>query len=388
MKRLLPLFVLLLSLALARAADLTFYVGSGGGGKGVYKCTLDSDTGKFGAMQLAAPARSPGFLAITRDGKFIYAASDDKGGSIIAYKVEKDGGLTLLNQQVAGGGGMTHVWYDELTRDVLGASYGGGAIAAFQTKPDGSLSERTGFAQFTGSGPNKDRQGSPHAHSIYTQTGLDLTAKPAAGQPPALRSNVYSCDLGTDKIWIFHLDDAGKLVPNDPPFATAPPGSGPRHLAFSPDRFHVYVANEMGHTVTAFLYNRNDGSLKQYQDISTFPAGFDYTGTMTVAEVFCHPTGKWVYVTNRDVDEKGHDSIAVFSVAEDGKLTWIQDVPSPVKFPRGFGLDPAGHWLVVAGQHDNKISSLKIDQETGKLTPTGEFTEAGEPICIQFAPAK
>ena len=391
MKRFLPLFLLLVSLAFAHAGDLTFYVGTytGADSKGIYRCTLDSETGKLGPIQLAAEAGSPSFLAMTHDGKFIYAASDDKGGSIIAFKVEKEGNLTQLNQQVSGkGGGITHVWYDEHTGGVLGASYGGGYIVAFKTNPDGSLAELTGFEQFEGSGPNKDRQEAPHAHSIYTQIGLDLTAKPGAGQPPKLESNVYACDLGTDKVWIFHLDENGKFIANKPAFATVPPGSGPRHLVFSPDRHHVYVANEMGHTVTAFNYDRNDGSLKQFQDISTFPTGFDYKGEMTVAEIYCHPSGKWLYVTNRDVGNQGHDSIAVYSVAGDGKLTWIQDVPSPVKFPRGMGLDPAGHWLVVAGQHDNKISPLKIDQQTGKLTPTGQFVETGTPVCIQFAPSK
>ena len=387
MKRFLPLFILVVSLAFAHAADLTFYVGTGGGGgsKGIYKCTLDSDTGKLGPITLAAEASSPGFLAMTPDGKFIYAASDGQGGSAIAFKVEKDGSLTLINKQAQGkGGGAAHVWYDPSTHDVLTASYGGGYAAAFKTNPDGSLTERTGFAQFTGSGPNKDRQGSPHAHSIYTHSLWSTNGMPMSGGMPQVF--VYVCDLGTDKLWIFKLDRDGKLIANDPPFATVPPGSGPRHLAFSPDGKRVYVANEMGHTVTCFNVDPKNGGLTQFQDITTFPAGFDYTGEMTVAEIYFHPSGKWLYVTNRDVGEQGHDSIAVYSVAADGKLTWIQDVPSPVKFPRGFSLDPSGHWLVVAGQHDNKISPLKIDQETGKLTPTGQFVEAGEPICIQFAP--
>jgi len=386
MKRLLPLFVLFVSFALAHAADLTFYVGTytgAAGSKGIYKCTLDSDTGKLGQIQLAAAAESPSFLAITPDGKFMYAASDGGGGSVISFKVEKDGNLTLLNQQVAvKGGGITHVWFDPVTHDVLGSSYGGGSIVAFKTNDDGSLTERTGFYQFTGTGPNKARQEAPHAHSIYVHTLPHLVLADKT------RVFAYSCDLGTDKVWIFKLGKDGSLTPNDPPFATVPPGSGPRHLAFHPFNPFVYVSNEMGHTVTVFMWNADDGSLKQLQDISTFPAGFNYTGEMTVAEIYCHPSGKWLYVSNRDVGDQGHDSIAVYSIGTDGKLTWIQDVPSPVKFPRGMGLDPAGHWLVVAGQHDNKISPLKIDPATGKLTPTGEFVEAGEPVCIQFAPAK
>ena len=391
MKRLLPVFLLIATLAFAQAGDLTFYVGTGGGGdsKGIYKCTLDSDTGKLGPITLAAEAQSPSFLALTPDGKFMYAASDGKGGSVIAFKVEKDGNLTLLNQQIAvKGGGITHVWYDTSTHDVLGASYGGGSIVAFQTKDDGSLTDRTGFAQFEGSGPNKARQESPHAHSIYShfyELGSNGNVNGGGGRM-FLANLIFACDLGTDKVWLFLLDGKGTLTAHG--FATVPPGSGPRHLAFSPNGKCVYVANEMGHTVTAFTVDLAIGALKQFQDISTFPAGFYYTGEMTVAEIYCHPSGKWLYVTNRDVGEQGHDSIAVYSIAKDGKLTWIQDVPSPVKFPRGMGLDPSGHWLVAAGQHDNKISPLKIDQKTGKLTPTGQFVEAGEPICIQFAPVK
>ena len=313
MKRFLPLVLLLASLAFAHAADLVFYVGTGGGGgsKGIYKCSLDSDTGKLGPITLAAEASSPGFLAMTPDGKFIYASSDGMGGSAIAFKVEKDGSLTLLNQQSEGkGGGAAHIWYDPATQDVLTASYGGGYIAVFKTKDDGSLTEPTSTEQFTGSGPNKDRQGSPHAHSVYT---YDSNPEFNDGANPQA-AYVYACDLGTDKIWIFQLGDInGKLTTNNPPFATVPPGSGPRHLVFSPNKKYVYVANEMGHTVTAFNFYPASGRLTQLQDISTFPAGFDYKGEMTVAEIFCHPSGKWLYVTNRDVGDKGHDSIAVYS---------------------------------------------------------------------------
>lgn len=389
MKRFLPFVLVALSLHFVHAADETFYVGTytgGSGSKGIYKCTIDSETGKFGTIELATEAGSPSFLSLTPDGKFLYAASDSKGGSAISFRVEKDGKLTTLNQKVAtnGGGGVTHVWYDDTARTILTASYGEGSIATFQANPDGSLSDRVAYQKFEGSGPNKNRQEGPHAHSIYS-----LLYPQAGAMRPTF---VYACDLGTDKVWIFELSGKGTLTPNNPPFASVPPGSGPRHLAFSPDGKYVYVANEMGHTVTAFSTDQFttdpiNGGLKQFQDITTQPAGFDYKGEMTTAEIFCHPSGKWLYVTNRDVGNQGHDSIAVYSIAEDGKLTWIQDVPSPVKIPRGFGLDHDGKWLVIAGQNDNKISALKIDQTTGKLTPTNEFVEAGSPVCILFAPA-
>lgn len=386
MKRFLPFVLVALSLHFVRAADETFYVGTytgGSGSKGIYKCTIDSETGKFGAIELAAEAGSPSFLALTPDGKFLYAASDSKGGSAISFRVEKDGKLTLLNQQVAtnGGGGVTHIWYSEMTGTILTASYGEGSIATFQAKPDGSLSERVAYKKFEGTGPNKNRQESPHAHSIYSLV-LPMHHDDTLGSVP-----VYACDLGTDHVWQFLVDHNGNLTANTPTFATVPPGGGPRHLAFSPNGNWAYVANEMGHSVTAFKVDNQSGALTQFQDIPTLPAGFDYKGEMTVAEIFCRPDGKFLYVTNRDVGNQGHDSVAVYSIAEDGKLTWIQDVPSPVKIPRGFGLDHDGKWLVIAGQNDNKISAFKIDQTTGKLTPTNEFVEAGSPVCILFAPA-
>ena len=349
------------------AADSRFYIGTytnKGKSKGVYTCVIDTETGKLGPVTLAAETPSPSFLALTPSGKFLYAVTESTTSSVAAFRVEEDGNLAALNTLPAPGGAC-HIWTDNGGHIVLVAGYGSGSIACYQTKPDGGLDKQTDTKQFTGSGPDPKRQTKPYAHSIYTDEENRF---------------VYSCDLGTDSVWTFKFNPkAGTLAPNDPPASKVPPGSGPRHLAFTPDGRYAYVCNEMGQSVTAFTRNDGTGVLTPFQTISSLPVDFQPTGMVTTAEIFCHPSGKWLYVSNR-----GHDSIAVYSIADDGKLTWLEDAPAEVKMPRGFGIDPSGGWLIVAGQDDNRIAVLKIDQETGKLMGVNRFADVGTPVCIIF----
>jgi 6-phosphogluconolactonase len=350
------------------AADATFYIGTytkPGKSKGIYVSKLNTDTGKLGPVELAGEAKSPSFLALSPDGTHLYAAIEAGGGAVAAFSVKPDGKLTALNEQSAGGDGTCHVWVDATGKNVLAANYEGGSIAGFRVKDDGSLVERSAFVQFTGTGPDKTRQEKPHGHSIYTD--------------PTNRI-VYACDLGTDNVWIFRFDPAkGTLTPSDPPSGKVPPGSGPRHLAIHPNGKFAFANNEMGLSVTAFARNAQTGALTALQTVSTLPEGTPTTGVST-AECFCHPSGKWLYVSNR-----GHDTIAVFSIAADGKLTRVENAAAQVKVPRGFGIDPTGKWLITGGQDDDKIAVLKIDQETGKLASTGESAAVGAPVCILFA---
>jgi 6-phosphogluconolactonase len=251
---------------------------------------------------------------------------------------------------------------------VLAANYGGGSIAAFRTQPDGSLGERSAFVQFTGGSVNPKRQEKPHAHAIYTD--------------PANKF-VYSPDLGTDNVWTFKLDPAtGTLTATEPPSGKVPPGSGPRHLAIHPNGKFAFVCNEMTLTATAFQRDPSTGALKEIETVSTLPPGTEIKGYST-AEIFVHPTGKWLYVSNRT-----HDTIAVLSIADDGRIKLVEAAPAGVKVPRGFGLDPTGNWLVAGGQNDDRIAVHKIDPATGKLTLTGETAEVGAPVCVLFAPLK
>ena len=173
------------------------------------------------------------------------------------------------------------------------------------------------------------------------------------------------------------------LTPNDPPSGKVPPGSGPRHLAFHPKGGFAYTNNEMTSSVTAFAHDAAKGTLTALQTLNTLPEGCADAGGNSTAEIFCHPSGRFLYVSNR-----GHDSIAVFAIGEDGKLTLVQNAPANVKEPRGFAISPDGGWLVAAGQNSNTLASHKVDSATGKLTPAAQVSDIGAPVCVVFAVPK
>lgn len=365
--------VSLLLLALApmatQASESVFYVGSAPrdrAGRGIYVGSVNEETGKLGPLVLAAAAENATFLAASKDGKFLYAAMESHGSAVGAFRVE-GARLVLLGAQSTGGGGVCHVGLDATGHYALAANYGTGSIAALPLRPDGSVGERTGFAQLTGTGPDASRQEAPHAHSVDS----DETGR-----------FVYTCDLGTDRVWIFRLDPGlGTLTPADPPAAQTPPGSGPRHLAWHPGGKFAYVNGEMKMNVTAFARSPGTGGLAPRETVGLLPPDAP-PGENSSAEVICHPNGKWLYVSNR-----GHDSLTVFAIGEDGRLTWVENVPSEAKFPRSFAMDPGGRWLLAAGQKDDRIVLFRIDPATGKLAATGESAAVGTPLCVLFAPA-
>jgi 6-phosphogluconolactonase len=360
---------LLIALVLpARGGEERFYLGTfthaPGGSQGIYVGTLDPDTGKLGPLRLAAKETDPNFLALSPDHRFIFAALDE---AVESFAVQSTGKLRALNQQRSGGGDTCHVSIDPQGKEVFVASYGSGTVAAFPVGPDGKIGPRADLEVFTGSGPNKLRQANPHAHSIYADPENHF---------------VYACDLGTDTIWIYRLGVKGDLTPANPPFAKVPSGSGPRHLLF--DGPFVYAVNEMGVTTCVFQRDLTTGGLRWLETVDNIPSGA-HPGTGS-AEIALHPSGEWLYVSTRV-----QDVMTVFRVNRDAAapkrhLTFVQNIPSPAMFPRSFGLDPSGHWMIVAGQNDNRISVMKIDSSSGKLSPTNEFASVGSPVCVLFVP--
>lgn len=372
MKPLLPLVCLIFWGFCAGADEVRFYLGTYTDNplsQGIYTGTLDERTGHLSPLMLAAKATSPNYLALSPDQKFLYASTLTDDGSIAAFRIEKGGVLSRLNE-VFSGGGARHLSVDATGHFVLAANYTGGSAVGFQVQPDGSVGRRTAFVQLSGSGPNPQRQQHPYIHSIYLGPS---------------NHHAYACDLGTDHVWLFDFDDRqGTLTLDKAGSGKMPPGSGTRHLALSPDGKFLYANGEMGLNVAVFARNPVSGALTLRQTVSTLPAGVSTDG-MTSAEIFCHPSGKWLYVSNRDVAKRGRDSLAVYEVIADGKLKWIQNKPVPVEVPRGFGIDPAGHWLIVGGQTNHKIVVLKIDPLTGELSATDQTATVGAPICVIFA---
>lgn len=356
-------------------AQLLTYIGTytGSKSKGIYVSRLDLATGRLSAPELAAEAASPSFLAVHPDRRFLYAVgevgnfSGKPGGVVSAFAIDAPSGrLRLLNQASSGGAGPCHLVVDATGQNVLVANYGGGSVAVLPIKADGRLHEPSCVIQHTGSSVNPQRQQAPHAHSI----NLD----------PANRF-AFVADLGLDKVLIYRFDGArGTLTANDPPFAQVAPGSGPRHFAFHPTGRFAYVINELLCTVTAFTWEAARGELRELQTISTLPGGETVQPGHSTAEVVAHPSGRFLYGSNR-----GHNTIVVFAIdPTTGRLTHVEHQSTQGRTPRNFALDPTGRWLLAENQDSDTIVVFGVDAETGRLRPTGQVLEVPTPVCVRF----
>jgi len=341
-----------------------------GNSKGIYRARLDLSTGDLSEPELAAEIENPSFLALHPAGKFLYAAGElskfegKPGGAVSAFALDaKTGTLTLLNQKSSRGAGPCHLVVDRGGRNVLVANYGGGSVAVLPIDEDGSLQEASAFVQHVGKSVNPRRQEAPHAHSI----NLDPNGRFAV-----------VADLGLDKVLVYRFDsEKGSLRPNDPPHVELAPGAGPRHFAFHPSGRFGYVINEMHSTVTALVYDAKRGMFDEIHTVSTLAE--PHQGNST-AEVQVHPSGKFLYGSNR-----GHDSLAIFSIDEEtGRLTSVGHQSTDGKTPRNFGIDPTGAFVLAANQSSNTIVVFRIDERTGQLKPTGHSIEVPRPVCVRM----
>jgi 6-phosphogluconolactonase len=343
--------------------------------KGIYSFRFDSSTGRLTATALAAPAQDPSFVTVASNYKYLYAVNElsefdgKKSGAVTSYSLDpKSGKLTQLNQVPSGGADPCYVSFDQTGRYLLVANYTGGSVSVFPVASNGRIGAASAFVQHTGSGPNKERQEGPHAHYIATSADNRF---------------VFVVDLGLDEVVVYRFDPAkGSLTPNDPSFAKLAPGAGPRHMAFHPNGKFAYVLNEVNSTVTAFAYDSKNGSFSVLQKLSTIPK--DFTAHNDTAEIVVHPSGKFLYASNR-----GRDSIAEFTIdPAKGTLMLAGNFPTQGKTPRNFALDPTGKFLLAANQESNNIVVFRIDQSTGALSFTGQIAQVPAPVDIVFVPAK
>ncbi len=364
----------LMALSTVSAESLPVYFGTYTRGdnssKGIYRSVLNLETGKLSEPVLAAEARNPSFIEIHPNGKFLYAVSEaSSAGSVSAYAIEAETGvLKLLNKQPSGGAGPCHLSLDHMGKNLLVANYGGGSASVIPIKPDGRLGKPAGFVQHTGSSVNPGRQKGPHAHSINVSPD-DRFA--------------FVADLGIDKIMIYKLDiEKGTIVANNPPFVQVKAGAGPRHFVFHPKGKYAYVINELDCTVTAFAYESSSGLLNQIQTITTLPKDFD--GSNACAEVRVHPSGEFLYGSNR-----GHDSIVVYRInLPDGTLTYVEHETADIKTPRNFNIDPTGKFCLVANQGRDSVVVFRINKETGALEPADHKVSVAKPVCVRFLRSK
>lgn len=357
------LLTALLAARILAGADFFVYIGTYG--KTIYRARFDPATGAITKPVPAAETENPSFLAVHPSGKFLYAVNENRDGRVSGFAIEREtGALTPLNSASTGGPGPCHLALDETGSSVLVANYEGGSVAVLPVDADGRVGAATAFIQHSGSSVNRERQSKPHAHWV--------------GLAPDHRLALVA-DLGLDQVLLYRFD-AGRhsLTASNPPNVKIKPGSGPRHAAFQPSGRFVYLIAELASTITVLSFP----ALAELQTIKTLPAGF--SGDNTTAEIAVHPSGKFVYGSNR-----GNDSIAVFAVdPAQGTLTPVEYAPTRGKTPRNFEIDPEGHWLLAANQASNSIAVFRIDPATGRLKASELMDGVPSPVCVKFVERK
>lgn len=357
----------------ARGEEYRVFFGTytGGDSRGIYTCTFDTQTGKASEVELAAETQQPSFVAIHPSGKFIYAVNEtvdqdgQKSGGVSAFTIDATtGSLTQINRQLARGGAPCHLICSPDGHFVLVANYVGGNVATLAINADGSLEPVGSLIQHEGSSVNEARQESPHAHSI----NLDPTA-----------SFAVAADLGTDRLYVHGFSaDSGQLESRPDAELALPPGSGPRHFAFHPDGKHAFVINELTSTLGALRWNAEAGSFELLSVQSTLPGGEPVPGNST-AEVVVHPSGKFVYGSNR-----GHNSLAIYRWnADDESLTHVGNQSTMGGVPRNFAIEPTGRFLFAANQDTGNVVIFEIDQETGELHEKQQLS-VPRCVCVRF----
>jgi 6-phosphogluconolactonase len=334
------------------------------GSRGIYAHRFDPATGKVAPIGLVAETSNPSFLAVHPNKRFLYAANEDSEGAVSGFAIDAAGRLTPLNRVSSKGGGPCHLAFDRTAKWLFAANYNNGSVAVLPVRNDGTLGEASASIQHFGSSVDPARQTGPHAHSVNVSPDNRF---------------LLVADLGLDRVLAYRFDPArGALAPADPPFAKIAGGSGPRHLAWSPNGKYVYVLNEMNATVTALTYDKETAALREFQTVSALPEGF--SGNPSAAEIAVNAKGKFLYTSNR-----GHDSIARFDIDKNGRLTFRDATPSGGNTPRHFALDAGGGYFFAANQDSNGVAVFKIDPETGALTATGVTFEVISPVCIVLA---
>jgi len=343
--------------------------------RGIYRTVFDAaGDGSLGSPSLVAEATNPTWLAFHPRLPVCYAVGEiglregTGDGNLSAYRVIAGRELEPLNQGGTGGPGPCHVAVTADGRHAVVANYADGSVAAFALGDDGTVGKRTAYVAHEGSGPNRKRQEKAHAHSATIAPGGDF---------------VLICDLGADRIAVYRLDhERGTLTPHGPDGIATPPGSGPRHCAFHPSRPHCYVNHELSGTLAAYAWDGEAGTLTPIGDAPTLPADYADADANTTSEVAVHPNGRWCYVGNR-----GHDTIAVFELAEDGRPEPLIRVDSGGAHPRHFAIDPSGRWMLVANRDSDNLVVFAIDPEHGVPTQTHHHAQVPHAVCVRFAPA-
>jgi len=363
MKKILILFILSFFFFEGYAQNHKLIIGTftrSGNSEGIYIYNFDTQTAESKRVGITKSPADQGYLALSGNGKFFYSTymlKDKSSASAYAFNAET--GDTKLINQLPTGNNPCYIITDDI--NVITANYSGGNINVIELNADGSLGVEKQFIQHTGSGPDK-RQASAHVHQVLFSPD---------------KKYVIATDLGEDKVYIYNYQANAEKPLTFKQSIKTNAGSGPRHLAFSPNGKYAYLAHEFNGKISVFTYN--DGNLLLIQEMETVAK--EFTGKIDAAGIQVSADGKFLYESNRG----DANTISVFAIQKDGKLKPVENVGTLGKGPRNFSIDPSGNYLLVAHQYTNDVVIFNRDTKTGKLTDSGKRINVGTPVCLIFA---
>ena len=349
---------------------------------GIFLFRMDPATGALSRQKMFADDSDPSWLAFDSSGTHLYAANETEtfqganSGSVSAFSVDRSNGeLTLLSTVSSRGAGPCYLSVHPSGKYLLVANFSGGTAAVFPIRSNGDLGAVTDVKRDEGKvGPIHPTSAPAGNFAIF---GHDDGPHPHMMQADPSGRFVLVSDLALDKILIWKFDlQKGTLTENDPASVSLPPGDGPRHFVFANGQ-RMYSLQEQGSTLVLFDFDSSSGRLTAKQTVSTLPKGF--TGTSFASGILLSPNGRFVYAANRL-----HDSIAIFSIGKGGMLSWVDAVWTRGDYPRAINIDPTGNFLYSCNQRSDAITTFHINQESGKLTFTGQYTSVGAPAAIVF----
>lgn len=335
---------------------------------GIYVYELDKKDGRLTLLHEKAGVQNPSFLNLDAAQNRLYAIGERledgrRQGAAVAYAIDPESGaLRELNRGPTVSATTCHIQRDASGRFFVVTSYSGGQIGLVEVGEGGTIGRLLDTHQHEGASVNRERQEKPHPHSAFFSPDNRF---------------VWISDLGLDRIRAYRMNTEDKVLEFHVD-TEVPAGAGPRHFAFHPNGAYGYVINELDSTIVAFRYDGEAGKLERLQVVSTLPEGF--AGESATAEIQVSPNGRFLYGSNR-----GHDSIAVFRIAEDGQLSPVAHTSTKGGHPRHFSLSPEGDYLLVANRDSNNIVVFKVDRENGTLHDTGYEVQASKPVCIRMA---
>lgn len=325
---------------------------------GIHVAVMNQNTGELKLVSHVKGVENPSYLALSEDATHLYAASEKDEGEVLAYSIDSEHALHLLDRKPTGGGAPCYVQLTPDGRYLLAANYTGANASSFPVHEDGSLGDRSGNVQHEGKGTHPERQDAAHTHSIV----------------PSLDGSIaYVSDLGQDIVAAYHLGEDGSLTETGS--TSLPPAAGPRHLVFHPNGQLAYGINELDSTVTAYFRNVETGVLEILNTVSTLPKDFDEENTG--GDIRLSLCGRYVYASNR-----GHDSIVQYAIDQEaGTVSVVEWVHVKGRTPRNFAVVPGGY-VLVCNQDSGNIVQFAADPETGRLTPTGHELTVDRPVCL------